>query len=150
MESQATQSAQQRLEGLLSQLGFAVDITSEQRDDRTILHIDLPQHAILIGKGGETLRALQHILNVIQKKADEPFVTIDIADYHKGREERLQAIAVEAADRARATNNQVHLKPMNAYERRQVHMTLADMPDIITTSEGEDPHRTIVVQLRPE
>ena len=146
MEAHA--APKQRLQDLLAQLGFAVDITIEVRADRVVLQVELPQHAVLIGKGGETLRALQHVFNAIQKQAGEPFVSIDIADYHKDRDDRLHATGVEAAEKARASKSSVRLKPMNAYERRQVHMALADMPDIVTSSEGEDPNRIIIVQLR--
>lgn len=144
----ATIDAKTQLEELLTKLGFEASVSSEVEADRTILTVDSPDHALLIGKKGETLRALQHIFNTILKQASEDFVTIDVAGYRKAREERLEAIANEAAERARLTKHKVHLKPMNAYERRQVHMVLADMPDIVTTSEGVEPYRVIVVQLR--
>lgn len=141
-------SPQARLEELLRKLGFDATVTSEELDGKEVLSVESAHHALLIGKGGETLRSLQQIFNAMLRQAGQDFVTIDIAGYRKEREAKLEAIAREAADRARLTQAKVHLKPMNAYERRQVHMVLADMPDIVTSSEGEDPHRVIVVQLR--
>lgn len=140
--------SQARLEELLRKLGFDTTITAEEGVDKVVFNVESPHHALLIGKGGETLRSLQQIFNAMQRKANEDFATIDVAGYRKEREQKLESIAHEAADRARLTQAKVHLKPMNAYERRQVHMVLADMPDIVTTSEGEDPYRVIVVQLR--
>lgn len=140
--------SQARLEELLRKLGFDTSITAEEGEGNVVFNVESPHHALLIGKGGETLRSLQQVFNAMQRKAGEDFATIDVAGYRKEREQKLEAIAQEAADRARSTASKVHLKPMNAYERRQVHMVLADMPDIVTTSEGEEPHRVIVVQLR--
>ena len=142
------EAAQARLEELLHKLGFDASVHTEEVDGKAILSVDSTHHALLIGKLGETLRSLQQILNAMQRQAGEEFVTIDIAGYRKEREAKLGLIAQQAADRARLTKSKVHLKPMNAYERRQVHMVLADMPDIVTTSEGEEPHRVIMVQLR--
>lgn len=147
MNQAATQA---RLEELLRKLGFDVVVTPQEIEGKIVFNVESPHHALLIGKGGETLRSLQQIFNAMQRQAGEEFATIDIAGYRKEREEKLEAIAQEAADRARLTQAKVHLKPMNAYERRQVHMVLADMPDIVTTSEGVEPHRVIVVQLRGE
>jgi spoIIIJ-associated protein len=143
-----TAGAQARLEELLRKLGFDARVTAGEADDKLVLSVESAHHALLIGKGGETLRSMQQIFNAMQRQAGEDFVTIDIAGYRKEREAKLELIAQEAADRARLTKAKVHLKPMNAYERRQVHMVLADMPDIVTTSEGEEPHRVIMVQLR--
>ncbi len=143
-----TDQPQARLEELLRKLGFDATVTREQTDGKTTFTIESPHHALLIGKGGETLRSIQQILNAMQRKAGADFVTVDVAGYRKEREQKLEAIAQDAATRARTTQSKVHLKPMNAYERRQVHMVLADMPDIVTTSEGTEPHRVIVVQLR--
>lgn len=143
-------TAQARLEELLRKLGFDATVSAEQDEGKTVLSVESPHHALLIGKRGETLRALEQVINAIQRKVGDEFITVDVAGYRKDRADRLASIAQEAADRARVTKGKVHLKPMNAYERRQVHMALADMPDIITTSEGEEPHRVIVVQLREE
>ena len=146
----AAESSQARLQELLRKLGFDAEVSAELEDDRITLSVDSPHHALLIGKKGETLRALEQVFNAMQRQAGEPFVTIDIAGYRKERQDKLASIAHEAAERARTTSRRVHLKPMNAYERRQVHMALAEMADIVTTSEGEEPHRVIVVQLREE
>ena len=139
---------QARLEELLRKLGLDASVQGEETEGNLVLSIDSPHHALLIGRGGETLRSLQQVFNAMQRKAGGEFATLDVAGYRKEREAKLEKIAQEAADRARLTQAKVHLKPMNAYERRQVHMVLAEMPDIVTTSEGVEPHRVIVVQTR--
>ena len=144
-------TAPAQLQELLRKLGFDAEIVERTNEDgRSVLEISSPHHALLIGKQGETLRALQLIFNTIQQRSGSDYVTLDIAGYRKEREEKLHSIALEAAEKARTTKTRVHLKPMNAYERRQVHMVLADMADIVTSSEGIEPRRVIVVQLRGE
>ena len=125
-------------------------ITESNLGDALTFNIDTEHHAILIGRHGENLRSLQHLLNTLVRKRDKsaPFVAVDVADYKKSRQEKLMKIAQEAANRARDENAEVRLKPMNAFERRQVHMVLADEADIVTESVGEEPYRTIVVRPR--
>jgi spoIIIJ-associated protein len=72
-------------------------------------------------------------------------VVIDIEGYKMRRKEKLSAIARSAATRAKRQHSKVSLPPMNAYERRLVHLALVDDPEVTTHSEGEDPQRHVVV-----
>lgn len=136
---------------LLAAMGVAAEIEVSNFNDQPYLNIESPDHAILIGRGGENLRSLQYIINLILKHniKDSPFVVVDVAGYKKERSQKIAHIAKEAADKAVSTSRDVRLKPMNSYERRLVHMHLAENPEVETSSEGEEPHRTIIIKKRP-
>ncbi len=124
-----------------------VDIES---DEPIYLTVSSDDSALIIGKGGENLRAVQTMINTLYRRAnsDAGYVGIDINGYKKERVEKVQAIAQEAADRARETGEVQHLKPMNAFERRSVHTLLSEDADIVTDSEGEGVNRHIVIRKR--
>jgi len=146
-----TQEIVEIIEELLQKLGID-DATVEESNlgEAITFNIATDSHALLIGRHGDNLRSLQHILNSILRHKDRnaEFVALDVADYKKGRQEKLMTIAQEAANKARAENTEVRLKAMNAFERRQVHMVLAEESDLVTESVGQEPHRTIVVRPR--
>lgn len=139
------------VEELVGSMGIESQVEIGEFNDQPYLNINSADHALLIGRGGENLRALQYIANLLIKHqlAGAPFVVIDVAGYKKERQDKLAHIAKDAAEKAINTSKEVRLKPMNSYERRLVHMHLAENPAVETTSEGEEPHRTIVVKKRP-
>lgn len=139
---------QEILEDLLEKLGF--EATCEYSSENNTIEITTEDHAILIGKRGENLRALQYIFNVLRRYAlpESEFVAIDVAGYKKERLEKVQKIAEEAVEEVLETGQPKTLPSMNSFERRQVHMVLAENPDIITESIGQEPHRTIVIKKR--
>lgn len=143
-------AAKSQLEQLLQTLQIEAVVAVDDSTERPTLMIDSPDQALLIGRGGDNLRALQHLLNTLLRRQVEagPFVAIDIAGYKKERTEKLQAIAQAALEEVLNEDKTVRLKPMNAYERRQVHMYLADNAEVVTESEGEDPHRIVVIKRR--
>lgn len=105
----------------------------------------------LIGKGGENLRALQHLLLLmISKSLDHPFgpgeFSLDINDYKKERESYLVSLAKNVAYEVRETKHERELEPMPASERRVVHLTLASIDGVFTESVGEKKKRRIVVR----
>ena len=136
------------LELLLTKLGIEHSIS--YNSDENSLNIDSPDHALLIGKKGDTLRALQHILNVLMKRQDPDmqWCVIDVAGYKRERLVKLQAIAESIAKEVLENGRPKRLPPMNSFERMQIHTFLAKSPEIITESEGQEPNRLIVVKKR--
>lgn len=141
--------AKEVTEKLLDSMGVAAVVEVES-DDPIALTISSEDSALLIGKKGDSLRALQSLVNTIYRRGDHEagYVGLDIAGYKKERVEKVQAAAQEAADRARENGEAQHLKPMNSFERRAVHTQLANDPDIITESEGDGMDRHIVIRKR--
>lgn len=112
--------------------------------------IDTPDSRFLIGRDGETLRSLNHIVRkMIEKNTGEDTATsvfIDINGYQKKRFDSLKTIAHMMAERARYFKSNIEVDPMPAYERRIIHMFLEGHPDIKTESEGSGPTRRVVIK----
>ncbi len=103
--------------------------------------------AILIGRRGHTLDALQTLVsNITNHKLGYRYpVTIDVESYKHRQRQKLESLAFSAASRADRQNREVNLRPMTPYERRLVHMVLKEDERVETYSVGEDPNRYIVV-----
>ena len=114
------------------------------------LNVRAPDAADLIGRRGETLRAIQFIVGIMVNKALDTHVriTIDIDGYRARREVLLRDLALRFASRVIATRAPVQLEAMPPNERRIVHMVLAEHPDVATESTGEGDNRRIVIMLR--
>ena len=104
--------------------------------------------ALLIGKRGQTLNALQQLGQLVANKNSSQFkvVRIDVGDYRERREQSLEQLAERMADRAIRTGRKVQLEPMPAYERKVIHHSLSSRLDIETYSEGSDPYRYLVIE----
>lgn len=106
---------------------------------------------LLIGERGANLAALEHLLKkMIQKKAGEGHkFTLDINDYRMKRLEDLKQDVKSAAKEVRLYRKEVPLRPMSSFERRIVHLLLAEYPDITTESIGGEPERFVVIKPYP-
>lgn len=104
--------------------------------------------ALLIGKRGQTLNALQQLAQLVANQYAKQFkvVRLNVGDYRERREQSLAQLADRMADKAVKTGRKVQLEPMPAYERKVIHHTLSTRMDIETHSEGTDPHRYLVIQ----
>lgn len=111
-----------------------------------ILDVNGGDLAVLIGRHGRTLDALQMVLTSLMSSRIKFYypIVVDIESYKTRRMKKLETIALSAAERA-CKQGRVALAPMNAYERRIVHMTLLANESVTTHSEGEDPNRRVVV-----
>ena len=104
----------------------------------------------LIGRKGERLSALQHLVNLMLSRRMDAWtrVLVDVEDYRGRRERQLVEIARRAADRVGETGKMLQLEPMSALERRWIHIALRDNPDVATQSIGEEPNRRVIVLPR--
>ena len=120
----------------------------EGEEGELILDVTDADLAVLIGRHGRTLDALQTIISLmINRQLGFRYpIVVDIESYKSRRRQKVETIAVSAADRAADQNREVKLKPMSAYERRVVHMALRDRADVETSSEGRDPMRYVVIR----
>jgi spoIIIJ-associated protein len=105
---------------------------------------------ILIGRRGQTLASLEYITKLIVAKRLNAWLPLrlDVAGYKKRRHESLQRLALYLAEQVKARRLAITMEPMPADERRIVHLTLADNPDVTTHSTGEGENRKVVVLLR--
>ena len=135
---------------LFDGIHVSVSIYAEPTDDGFLLNIESDDSGILIGHRGETLDALQYLLNLYMNKKRDTFirVTVDVENYKKKREAALIKIADQMADKVVRLHRNFTLDAMNSYERRIVHSALQNHPRVETYSVGEDPNRRVVVTLK--
>ena len=123
------------------------------REENNVIYIDLtgPKMGLIIGYRGETLDALQYLTSlVVNKNHDIPYkkVVLDTENYRKKREETLIRVAEKTAYKVKKTRRPYKLEPMNPYERRIIHSALQDNEYVYTFSEGEEPHRRVVLDIK--
>ena len=134
---------------ILSYMNVGEVEINEYEGDEGELILDLTggDLAILIGRHGKTLDALQFLVSTATARmvGYRYPVVVDVEGYKGRQREKLESVAYSAADRAVSQNRSVRLRPMTPYERRIIHITLADDPRVETASEGEGASRRVVV-----
>lgn len=147
------------LQGMLDRLGVdgyvnvqqtATEGPNGEQEQNIVLYIeglDEETVGLLIGRRGDTLRSFQFLLNtIVQRHADHwPHLTIDVGNYRQRRQESLEGLARRVAEQVRSTRRPQTLEPMQAYERRIVHMALRADTSVRTESEGVGESRRITV-----
>jgi spoIIIJ-associated protein len=151
---EALAAGKEILEELMKHLGFDVRIEVESGDTSRLNVVgdgsEKDALGALIGRKGERLSALQHLVNLMlsRRMGGWTRVLVDVEDYRGRRERQLRDLASRAAGRVTETGKMLQLEPMPALERRWVHIALRDHPDVVTQSIGEEPNRRIVVLPR--
>jgi spoIIIJ-associated protein len=117
-------------------------------DDACHINAETELSGLLIGRRGETLEALQHVLRLILSKELGEFapVSLDIAGYRAAKETEIQEMAKTIAEKVAAFGGTESLPPMNAYERRLAHLVLKGFENIESESIGLEPERKIVIR----
>lgn len=139
------------LEEFFEKTTFAIEVDFSVEDSILVIKLQTDEPQILIGERGQTLIEIQQILKaILRRKITEPFfIDLDINSYKSKKEEYLKEVAKTSADDVALTREEKILPPMSAYERRIVHMELAERTDVITESIGEEPERKIIIKPRP-
>jgi spoIIIJ-associated protein len=140
------------LEQLMEHMGFEVEVVVETGETNrlNVVGVDDEEHealGALIGRKGERLSALQHIVNLMlsRQMGEWTRVLVDVEGYRGRREKQLREIALRAAEKVVETGKMLQLEPMPALERRWVHLALRGHPAVGTQSIGEEPSRRIVI-----
>jgi spoIIIJ-associated protein len=151
-----TAEAQQILTDLIDKMGLKAEvkldqdsvlIADESARDHVVLSVSGEDAASLIGRRGQTLDALQYLarLILIRKTGAQTSLIIDVENYRRRRYEDLRVLALNVAAQVKDKKTSVRLEPMTAYERRIVHMALANDPEVSTESVGEGDARKVVI-----
>jgi spoIIIJ-associated protein len=145
-ESELATQVRGIVERVTGAIGAGTRVEIVEDDERLVATCSDGDLGLLIGKHGQTIDALQHVVNAAIRRGRDgaKLVVVDAADYRARRRETLEAIADRAAARAVA-GERVQLEPMTASERRIVHERLKELPGIETGSEGAEPNRYVVV-----
>ncbi len=141
------QKAVRFLRELLVNMGILAQVEMFKRPGYIVLNINGDDLGRLIGRHGQTLNALQYIVNlVVHKDSDEQErIIIDVGGYRKRREENLRRLAQTTAERVKRRGRREVLNPMTPQERRIIHLALQNNKEVVTHSEGEDPYRRVVI-----
>jgi spoIIIJ-associated protein len=129
--------------------GFDIETEILSLEDKTIpIKIKTEEPKVLIGQNGQTLADIQHLLKAIlsHQIPEQFYIDLDINDYKKKKIEYLRQTAKEWADEVSLNKKEKIMTPMPAYERRIVHLELADREDITTESMGEGLERRIIIR----
>jgi spoIIIJ-associated protein len=150
LEAQADAAAD-FLEEMLGHMG--IDAIAEPGEHAGHMYVDIvdgpeADMALLIGRHGQTLDAIQELTRmVVSRRLDMRVrVIVDVQDYRKRREERLVEHARQVAEGVLDTGREAELDPMNPFERKLVHDALADLSGVDTSSRGEEPNRFVVIR----
>jgi spoIIIJ-associated protein len=148
-ESQGAQALRELLDRLVDALDLDADVVIEEDDERLTGTLDGDDLGLFIGRHGQTIEAVQHLAQRVVGEQDGEHrrrrVVVDAAGYRERRAQVLERQADEAADRAVSSGRPVALDEMTSSERRVVHEYLRDRGDVDTHSEGDEPHRHLVV-----
>ena len=151
---EALEAGREILEQLLGHMGLAVTVSVESGDTSKldVRGDEGTKEALgaLIGRKGERLSALQHLVNLMlsRKLGAWTRVLVDVEDYRGRRERQLREIATRAAEKVKESGKMLQLEPMPALERRWIHLALRGDTDVATQSIGEEPHRRVVILRR--
>jgi spoIIIJ-associated protein len=143
------------LADLLDQMGVecSVEIGTDPTGEAAVLRVSGRDGGIVIGRRGQTLDAIEHLMNRIALR-DSPSnptrVRIDVEGYRERRQESLEQLARRLADKAKATGRVVTLNPMSPRDRRVVHITLQSDEEVTTWSQGEGHFRRLLIGPRDE
>ena len=129
-------------------MGIDVKVVTTVDGKQVTFELSGEKIALLIGKRGQTLNALQYLVQLVANKDGKQFyrVVLDAEGYRKRRQETLESLALKMADKALRLNKKVALDPMPAFERKIIHTKLQDRHDVTTYSDGKEPHRFIVIK----
>lgn len=143
------ESAKNYLVSIARDMGIEdLSIDTHKQGKNILFKLESEKAALLIGKRGATLNALQQLAQLVVNKSAKSFlmVKLDVENYRERRKEALEILAERMADKAIHTGKKVTFEPMPSYERKVIHNVLANRVDIETHSEGTEPNRYLVIE----
>ncbi len=143
--------AKKFLREILNAMNVKAEIHIKEENNEVNINLVGPNMGVLIGYRGETLDSLQYLLSlVVNKNHDETYkrVILDTVNYRQNRQETLKKLALKMGDKVRINGKTLKLEPMNPYERRVIHSTLQNNAYVTTHSEGDEPYRRVVIELK--
>ena len=150
MTNELTQPIVSFLERFVAALGIKATVNLEESDSGPRLNLAGDDAEILVRHRGEPLKALQHVVDMAFGRVlpDEKRIFVDALGYRKGKDVELRKMALFLAQKAKDTGLDQQLGPLNPYERRIVHMAVAEIPGATTESVGDAFSKTVLISLR--
>ena len=147
IKEEQAQQAVRFLREVLVNMGIFAQVELFKRPGYIMLNVNGDDLGKLIGRHGQTLNALQYVVNLAAHRdcSEQERIIIDVGGYRKRREENLKRIALSSAERVKQKGRKEILSPMSPQERRIIHLALQDSKEVVTHSEGDDPYRRVVI-----
>ena len=138
------------LKEVADKMGLEVSLSAKEGKDNLFIDIEGKDSGTIIGKRGQTLDAIQYLTSLVVNKGNEKHirVVVDAENYRAKREKTLMQLANRLADKVYKSGRSLKLEPMNPYERKVIHATLQSSPYVTTRSEGQDPYRRVIIELK--
>ena len=138
------------LKDITEKMGLNLGFSVKAGDDVVYIEMAGKDSGTIIGKRGQTLDSIQYLTSLVINKDRDKYikVVIDAENYRAKRQKTLEQLANRLAAKVVKTKKYVRLEPMNPYERKIIHATLQQNPDVSTRSEGEEPYRRVVRELK--
>lgn len=131
---------------------MGLDLDFQVKVGKNFVHVDISgkDTGTIIGKRGQTLDSIQYLAGLVVNKDSEQYirVVLDAENYRAKREQTLIDLANRLAGKVERTERSITLEPMNPYERKVIHATLQNHPRVKTRSEGKDPYRRVIIELK--
>ncbi|GGJ89604.1 Jag protein [Lentibacillus kapialis] len=148
MEKNQIEEAEKFLRDVIGKMNVDANVTTTFSENHITFDLSGGKIAILIGKRGQTLNAIQYLVHLVLNKDGDHYytVSVDAEGYRGRRKETLESLAHKMADKALRFNKTVELEAMPAFERKIIHSALQTNEHVITSSEGAEPYRYIVIK----
>jgi spoIIIJ-associated protein len=149
--NETCQKAGEFLQSIFDQSKLGLRVSFKETEEECVLDVDGPDAELLQAEGGELLEAVQHLVTQAfgRMLPEGKRLICDVHSFRATREAELKAMAQHAAQRVRTTGAEFMFGPMNASERRVIHLALADSTDVYTESVGQGSDRKLRVARRP-
>lgn len=146
-DNEAEKAIQKKVKEFLDFVKLDVNCSVEETEDGFNIDIYGKDAGVIIGRHGDCLDAINVLISqIINKDSDKKFIIrVDSEGYRTKREETLRMLAARMANKAIKDKKPVKLEPMNSYERRIIHTRLQDNDEVVTQSQGVEPHRFLVI-----
>ncbi len=138
------------LKEITEKMGLSLDFVCRTGENMVYIEMSGDDSRTVIGKRGQTLDAVQYLTSLVVNKENKDYikVVVDAENYRAKRQRTLEQLADRLASKVVKNGKHVKLEPMNPYERKVIHATLQSHPKVVTRSEGEEPYRRVIIELK--
>jgi spoIIIJ-associated protein len=138
------------VQNVVTSMGLALTTTVEETDEATHINLEGEDGGVLIRRGGEGLQALQHVVATTFRRqlGDDNRIVIDCNGFRRDKDAELRQMALFIAGKARSSGMPQEMGPLNPYERRIVHLAVAQQPDVTSESIGDAFMKTVIISVK--
>jgi spoIIIJ-associated protein len=138
------------LQNVVQAMGLSLHLSVEEGDDGTRINLEGEDGGVLVRRGGEGLQALQHLVATAFRRqlGDDNRIVVDCNGFRRDKDAELKQMARFIADKARNAGAPQEMGPLNPYERRIVHLAIAELPDVTSESVGDAFMKTVIISTK--